>query len=43
MSTFYEKDYAYWAEEMAEKLQQKRFDELDIDNLVEEIKDLCKR
>lgn len=43
MSTFYEKDYAYWAEEMAEKLQQKRFDELDIDNLVEEIKDLSKR
>ena len=43
MTSLYEKDYAYWAEEMAEKLRQKRFNELDIGNLVEEIKDLSKR
>jgi hypothetical protein len=43
MSSLYNKDYAYWAEEMAAKLQQRQFDELDIENLVEEIKDLSKR
>lgn len=43
MSSLYEQDYAYWAEEMATKLQQREFDELDIENLVEEIKDLSKR
>ena len=43
MTSLYEKDYAYWAEEMSEKLRQKRFNELDIGNLVEEIKDLSKR
>ena len=43
MSNLYEKDYANWAEEMATILQEKRFDELDIENLVEEIKDLSKR
>ncbi|MBE9056373.1 DUF29 domain-containing protein [Sphaerospermopsis sp. LEGE 08334] len=43
MSSLYNKDYAYWAEEMAAKLQQRKFDELDIENLVEEIKDLSKR
>ena len=43
MSSLYEQDYAHWAEIMAEKLQQKHFQELDIENLVEEIKDLSKR
>jgi hypothetical protein len=43
MSTLYEQDYACWAEIMAEKLQQKHFQDLDIENLVEEIKDLSKR
>jgi hypothetical protein len=43
MSSLYNKDYAYWAEEMAAKLQQRQFDELDIENLVEEIKDFSKR
>ena len=46
MTSLYEQDYALWAEEMAQKLQEKRFaelGELDLDNLVEEIKDLSKR
>ncbi len=43
MSDLYEKDYANWAEEMATLLQEKRFDELDLENLVEEIQDLSKR
>jgi hypothetical protein len=43
MSHLYEKDYANWAEIMANLLAEKQFDELDIDNLVEEIKDLSKR
>jgi len=43
MSHLYEKDYANWAEEMAILLQEKRFDELDIKHLVEEIQDLSKR
>ncbi len=43
MKNIYTTDYALWAEEMAEKLQQQKFNELDIENLVEEIKDLSKR
>jgi hypothetical protein len=43
MTTLYQQDYARWAEEMAEKLQNKHFSELDIVNLVEEIRDLSKR
>ena len=43
MSRLYEKDYANWAEIMASLLQEKRFNELDIENLAEEIKDLSKR
>jgi hypothetical protein len=43
MTSLYEEDYARWAEEMAEKLQNKHFSELDVANLVEEIRDLSKR
>lgn len=43
MSTLYNEDYSNWAEEMAKRLQEKRFAELDIENLVEEIQDLSKR
>ena len=43
MNELYDRDYAYWAEEMAAKLQQGKYLELDIKNLVEEIKDLSKR
>jgi hypothetical protein len=43
MVQLYEKDFAQWAEIMAEKLQNRDFNNLDIDNLAEEIKDLSKR
>jgi len=43
MKTFYEDDYAQWAEEMAKKLEEKRFNEIDLDHLVEEVRDLSKR
>lgn len=46
MNSLYESDYALWAEVMAQKLQEKRFselEELDLNNLVEEIQDLSKR
>jgi hypothetical protein len=43
MTTLYEQDYGRWAEEMANLLAQGRFSELDIENLVEEVRDLSKR
>lgn len=43
MKSLYESDYARWAEVMAQRLQEKRFAELDLNNLVEEIQDLSKR
>jgi hypothetical protein len=43
MLTLYEEDYAEWAEVMAQCLKEKRFAELDLENLVEEIRDLSKR
>jgi hypothetical protein len=43
MISLYEQDFAFWAEEMAKNLAQRSFDKLDIENLVEEIKDLSKR
>ena len=42
-TTLYEQDYGRWAEEMADLLAQGRFTELDIENLVEEVRDLSKR
>lgn len=39
----YNTDYAHWAETMAEILDKRDFGNLDIENLVEEIKDLSKR
>jgi len=41
--SLYEQDFALWAEQMADLLEKRRFDELDIENLVEEIRDLSKR
>jgi hypothetical protein len=41
--TLYEADFAAWADEMSVLLQQKRFAELDLVNLVEEIQDLGNR
>ena len=39
MTTLYEQDYALWSEKMADLIASKRFDELDIENLVEEVRD----
>ncbi|AFY62357.1 DUF29 domain-containing protein [Synechococcus sp. PCC 6312] len=39
----YEQDFGLWAETMADLLAQGRFTELDIENLVEEVRDLSKR
>jgi len=41
--SLYEQDFALWAEQMADLLEKRRFEELDIENLVEEIRDLSKR
>ena len=43
MATLYEQDYGLWAEQMADLIAAGRFDELDIENLVEEVRDLSKR
>lgn len=43
MTVLYEQDYGLWAEQMAELLLAGRFAELDIENLVEEVRDLSKR
>ncbi|QUS61026.1 DUF29 domain-containing protein [Synechocystis sp. PCC 7339] len=39
----YERDYSQWAETMADLLESGKFTELDIENLVEEVRDLSKR
>ncbi|MBE9240979.1 DUF29 domain-containing protein [Synechocystis salina] len=39
----YERDYSQWAETMADLLASGKFAELDIENLVEEVRDLSKR
>ncbi|WP_407682410.1 DUF29 domain-containing protein [Pseudocalidococcus azoricus] len=39
----YESDFSLWAETMADLLDQGRFTDLDIENLVEEVRDLSKR
>jgi hypothetical protein len=41
--TLYERDYGLWAEQMADLIAAGRFGELDIENLVEEVRDLSKR
>ncbi|MEB3189319.1 MAG: DUF29 domain-containing protein [Snowella sp.] len=43
MTASYEQDYGLWAEQMANLLASGRFSELDIENLVEEVRDLSKR
>lgn len=43
MAIQYEQDYGLWAEQMADLLLAGRFAELDIENLVEEVRDLSKR
>ncbi|MBE9175102.1 DUF29 domain-containing protein [Synechocystis salina LEGE 06155] len=43
MNQLYEQDYSQWAETMADLLESGKFSELDIENLVEEVRDLSKR
>ncbi|MFN9175161.1 MAG: DUF29 domain-containing protein [Synechocystis sp.] len=43
MNQLYEQDYSQWAETMADLLASGKFTELDIENLVEEVRDLSKR
>jgi Domain of unknown function DUF29 len=39
----YEDDFPLWAEHQATLLRARRFDELDLDNLIEEVEDLGRR
>jgi hypothetical protein len=43
MKELYEQDYSQWAETMADLLASGNFTRLDIENLVEEVRDLSKR
>ena len=43
MNKLYEQDYSQWAETMADLLASGDFTQLDIENLVEEVRDLSKR
>ena len=43
MGKLYERDYSHWAEAMADLLASGNLTELDIENLVEEVRDLSKR
>jgi hypothetical protein len=42
LSTLYDQDYAAWAAQTAELLRQRRFSELDLEHLVEELGDMAK-
>ena len=42
-SDLYEADFALWADRQAELLRAKRFEELDLENLIEEVEDLGRR
>lgn len=39
----YDTDFVLWAEETARLLEQRRFEEVDLENLVEEVLDLARR
>ena len=41
--TLYEEDFPLWAERQAALLRAKRFDQLDLDNLIDEVADLSRR
>ncbi len=43
MKGLYKRDYSQWAETMADLLESGNFAELDLENLVEEVRDLSKR
>jgi hypothetical protein len=42
-SGLYEDDFPLWAERQAALLRARRFDELDLENLIEEVEDLSRR
>jgi Domain of unknown function DUF29 len=42
-SGLYEEDFPLWAERQAALLRAKRFDELDLENLIDEVEDLSRR
>jgi hypothetical protein len=42
-SDLYEQDFPLWAEQQASLLRARRFGELDLDNLIEEVEDLSRR
>jgi hypothetical protein len=42
-SGLYENEFALWAERQGALLRAKRFDELDLENLIEEVEDLSRR
>jgi Domain of unknown function DUF29 len=42
-SSLYEEDFPLWAERQAGLLRARRFGELDLDNLIEEVEDLSRR
>ncbi|NEV63082.1 DUF29 domain-containing protein [Thiorhodococcus minor] len=42
LTTLYQTDYAAWAQRNAELLRERRFDELDIEHLLEELSDMSK-
>jgi predicted DNA-binding ribbon-helix-helix protein len=43
MLTLYETDFVAWADQMAQLLAQRRFNELDLINLIDEVEDLSGR
>lgn len=43
LKALYEQDFAAWAEEIAQLLERRQFDQLDLPNLIEEVWDLSKR
>ena len=43
LKSLYEKDFNLWTEAQTQALREKRFDDLDIPSLIEEISDLAKR
>jgi hypothetical protein len=43
IKNLYEQDFGLWAEQMADLIAAGRFAELDIENLVEEVRGLSKR
>jgi Domain of unknown function DUF29 len=42
-AALYEQDFPLWAERQAELLRARRFDALDLDNLIEEVEDFSRR